>query len=83
MTRSEITSLMMSTCSAAGLLLLAFAVTTSAAEAKKFRPKLSTPVKDCTRINGRWGYYGNPWCSKAEQLRWDRWDATRAARGAN
>ena len=35
------------------------------------------PLKDCTRFNGRWGYYGNPWCTPAEQLRWDRWDARR------
>jgi hypothetical protein len=34
-----------------------------------------TPVKDCTRINGRSGYYGNPWCTPAEQERWDRWEA--------
>ncbi len=32
----------------------------------------NAPVKDCTRINGRWGYYGNPWCTKAEQQQWDR-----------
>jgi hypothetical protein len=35
------------------------------------------PVKDCTRVNGRWGYYGNPWCSPAEQARFDRWEASR------
>jgi hypothetical protein len=35
------------------------------------------PVKDCTRINGRWGYYGNPWCTPAEQYRWDRAEARR------
>ena len=35
------------------------------------------PLKDCTRINGRWGYYGNVWCTPAEQLRWDRWEARR------
>jgi hypothetical protein len=35
------------------------------------------PVKDCTRINGRWGYYGNPWCSPAEQQAWDRAEARR------
>jgi hypothetical protein len=33
------------------------------------------PIKDCTRYNGRWGYYGNPWCTLAEQDRWDRWSA--------
>lgn len=35
------------------------------------------PPKDCTRFNGRFGYYGNPWCSPAEQARWDRWEAAR------
>ncbi len=37
----------------------------------------AAPVKDCTRFNGRYGYYGNPWCTPAEQARWDRWDARR------
>lgn len=35
------------------------------------------PRKDCTRLNGRWGYYGNPWCTKAEQRAFDRWEARR------
>jgi hypothetical protein len=35
------------------------------------------PVKDCTRLNGRVGYYGNPWCTPQEQARWDRWEASR------
>jgi hypothetical protein len=35
------------------------------------------PVRDCTRINGRYGYYGNPWCSEREQARFDRWSASR------
>jgi hypothetical protein len=84
MTRFEVTTLVTHACSAAGLLLLALAVASSAAEAKRYRPTLaSPPLKDCTRLNGRWGYYGNPWCSKAEQLRWDRWDAARAARSAS
>lgn len=38
------------------------------------------PPKDCTRINGRYGYHGNPWCNQAEQLRWNRWTARRRAR---
>ena len=38
------------------------------------------PLKDCTRINGRYGYYGNPWCSPSEQLRWDRWTTRQRAR---
>ena len=36
-----------------------------------------SPPKDCTRFNGRFGYYGNPWCTPAEQQRWDRWEANR------
>ena len=35
------------------------------------------PLKDCTRVNGRFGYYGNPWCTPAEQRRFDRWMANR------
>jgi hypothetical protein len=38
------------------------------------------PLKDCTRVNGRYGYYGNPWCNRREQHRWDRWEAQRRAR---
>lgn len=35
------------------------------------------PIKDCTRFNARYGFYGNPWCTPAEQERWDRWEARR------
>jgi hypothetical protein len=35
------------------------------------------PVKDCTRFNGRFGYYGNPWCSPREQAAWDAWSDRR------
>jgi hypothetical protein len=38
------------------------------------------PLKDCTRLNGRYGYYGNPWCTPAEQLAWDRAEAKRITR---
>lgn len=27
--------------------------------------------KDCTRYNGRHGFYGNIWCTEAEQRAWD------------
>ncbi len=37
----------------------------------------AAPVKECTRFNGRVGYYGNPWCTPAEQARWDRYEARR------
>jgi hypothetical protein len=51
---------------------------TSAANADKARRyNTDPPIKDCTRINGRWGFYGNFWCTPAEQLRWDRWQARR------
>jgi hypothetical protein len=40
----------------------------------------AAPLKDCTRFNGRWGYYGNPWCTQAEQRRFDRWEAKRINR---
>jgi hypothetical protein len=40
----------------------------------------AAPVKDCTRLNGRFGYYGNPWCTAQEQARWDRWSARRVLR---
>jgi hypothetical protein len=36
-----------------------------------------TALKDCTRLNGRVGYYGNPWCTPAEQRAWDLRDARR------
>jgi hypothetical protein len=41
----------------------------------------SRPAKDCTRINSRFGYYANPWCTPAEQLQWDRWEAKRYRAG--
>ena len=47
------------------------------ARSKQREKFAKAPLKDCTRLNGRWGYYGNPWCTPAEQLRWDRWDAQR------
>lgn len=40
-------------------------------ETKEARPK------DCTRYNGRWGYYGNPWCTPAEQRAFDLWEVRR------
>jgi hypothetical protein len=62
--------------------IAAFAMPCASADArgKARRAYADAPVKDCTRLNGRWGYYGNPWCSPAEQLRWDRWDVRRTGR---
>ncbi len=68
----------------AGMILLAAAAALPAADvaagtsgSAARRAYVQAPLKDCTRLNGRWGYYGNPWCTPAEQLRWDRWDARR------
>jgi hypothetical protein len=52
----------------------------TSADAAKTTPRrisADAPVKDCTRLNGRVGYYANPWCTPAEQDRFDRWDAKR------
>jgi hypothetical protein len=65
-------------------LLLAMAAAFAApaeSRSRKYSGYWQAPVKDCTRINGRWGYYGNPWCSPAEQYRWDRAEARRLGIG--
>jgi len=60
------------------LSLLTALIAYSVAEAGSVRRCYAEALfKDCTRLNGRWGYYGNPWCTPSEQLRWDRWDARR------
>ena len=60
------------------VVLLTAVLASGAGEASKARRLYAeAPLKDCTRLNGRWGCYGNPWCTPAEQLRWDRWDARR------
>jgi hypothetical protein len=65
------------------VLIMALSVSPPSTAAE--RPKTSglrqsasaPPVKECTRFNGRFGYYANPWCNAAEQDRWDRWEAAR------
>jgi len=57
--------------------LIVFAAAIAVPGESRGKPRVEPPIKDCTRLNGRWGYYGNPWCTPAEQLRWDRWDARR------
>lgn len=62
---------------------LALVAVTGAAEAGNYnydqkvarKALRDVPVKDCTKYNGRWGYYGNPYCTPAEQERFDRWEA--------
>lgn len=69
-----------------GLFLLAMALVGATAASPSYAGRKSTrtaqppPVKDCTRVNGRWGYYGNLWCTPAEQLAWDRAEARRLGR---
>ena len=70
-----------------GVLLLAIAAMATPSLAKSYksskvqRPVVrEAPLKDCTRVNGRWGYYGNLWCTPAEQLAWDRAEARRLGR---
>lgn len=58
---------------------VAFAAAGEAASRKGVR-SAPPPLKDCTRVNGRWGYYGNLWCTPAEQLAWDRAEARRLGR---
>lgn len=78
---------------AVALLLAALAFAPAPVEAGRQRPAdqdrrayderytppdaLGAPPKDCTKFAGRYGYYGNPWCSEAEQRQWDRWEARR------
>ncbi len=67
-----------------GILVLAALMLSGAAIAggyrvgKVARDFSASPVKDCTRYNGTYGYYGNPWCTPAEQARWDTWSARRS-----
>lgn len=71
---------------AATVVLLAASVFSSSAEAGRGalaasrKAQASAPIKDCTRLNGRFGYYGNPWCTPAEQKRWDKWQARHLRR---
>jgi hypothetical protein len=58
-------------------MLLALLPSVAEAKGKSTQSPAATPLKDCTRVNGRFGYYGNVWCSPAEQERWDRFDAAR------
>jgi hypothetical protein len=65
------------------LLIVTMAVAAEPADAAKRKaPRSYEPVavKDCTRVNGQWGYYGNQWCSPAEQQAWDRAEARRLGR---
>lgn len=65
------------------VLLAAAAVSAVPADAggrKSARTWQAAPVKECPRFNGRNGYYGNPWCTKAEQDAWDRATSQRPAR---
>jgi hypothetical protein len=52
----------------------------SAANDRRQARNPAPPAKDCTRLNGRYGYYDNPWCTPAEQRAWDRAEARRLPR---
>ncbi len=39
------------------------------------------PAKECTRLDGRVGYYANPWCTPQEQRRWDIYESRRLRLG--
>ncbi len=58
--------------------------TLDAANAERRKPLRQTqaaqPLKNCHRYNSWYGFYGNIWCTPAEQQRWDRWDAARFGR---
>jgi hypothetical protein len=77
--RSAMAPLMRAAC----IMMAATAVLSSPAAADRGTAPASrkavpaAPIKDCTRFNGRFGYYGNPWCTPAEQARWDRYEARR------
>ncbi len=58
---------------------LSLSIAASFAHAGDLRKRETTPSnaqKDCTPINGRLGYYGNPWCDtgsyRVEDLRFPR-----------
>jgi hypothetical protein len=67
--------------SLASVAAVAFAPQAAADRGTSSAPRQdAAPLKDCTRFNGRHGYYGNPWCSPAEQALWDKWEARRFTR---
>lgn len=68
-------------------LILAAVATATAAHAGAARPSQTRagPIaqpKECPRLNSRFGYYGNPWCTEAEQRAWDIWEARARQRSA-
>lgn len=61
-----------------GVMICLVATPAVAKHNKRLTP--TPPPKECHRFEGRNGYYGNPWCTEEEQLRWDRWDAANTVR---
>lgn len=43
-------------------LAVALSATAEAAQRRVKSTAQATAKRDCTPINGRYGYYGNPWC---------------------
>ena len=70
------------------MLALLAGVTVPAARADSDQAsQLSTSLtadapKQCPRLNNRYGYYANPWCTEAEQRAWDIWEARAFRRAA-
>jgi hypothetical protein len=42
-------------------------------KAKTWRREKISPARDCTPINGFYGYYGNPWCDTGSYRLEDIW----------
>ena len=61
------------------VILAALSVATApfahAGSARPSQTRAGAPPKECPRLNSRYGYYGNPWCTEAEQRVWDIWEA--------
>ena len=68
------------TCIALALTVASALAAPAESRSRKYVRAYQAPVKDCTRINGCWGYYGNPWCSPTEQQAFDRAEARSLAR---
>jgi hypothetical protein len=78
----------MPTAALPALILAALSVATApVAHADSARPSQTragpnTQPKECPRLNSRFGYYANPWCTEAEQRAWDIWEARARHRSA-
>jgi hypothetical protein len=65
------------TAAAATMALSTFAAADPSQPSTSPETPQEAPLKDCTRYNGFYGFYGNVWCTPEEQARWDKWEAER------